>query len=237
MELTGEAVPAEASRALLVERLAAPGAGLLLDLDGTLVDSEPIHRAAFAEYFAGRGWDVPDEVVRRFMGRRATEVFPVLDGPWRGEDPARLTEEVIAVLRRSRERPVPVPGAERTLALAAERGVPVAVVTSARAEWAHGVLDALSLPERPPLVTAEDCTAGKPDPEPYRRGAELLGLDPAGLVAVEDAAAGLVSARGAGVGLLVALTTSAPAATLTEADVVLPDLRDLAVALEGRRAP
>ncbi|WP_199423918.1 HAD family hydrolase [Actinotalea solisilvae] len=217
----------------LAERLARPGAGLLLDLDGTLVDSEPVHRAAFARYFAARGWDVPDAVVREFMGRRATEVFPVLDGPWRGEDPVALTAAVVDELRRGTQRPLPVPGAAETLAACDELGLPVAVVTSAHLEWADGALATLAAP-RPPAVTWEDCTEGKPHPEPYRRGAALLGLDPTALVAAEDAVAGVASARAAGVGFVVGMTTSVTAAGLADADVHLADLTVLARAV--RRA-
>lgn len=221
----------------LAERLARPGAGLLLDLDGTLVDSEPVHRAAFARYFASRGWDVPDAVVRQFMGRRATEVFPVLDGPWRGEDPAALTDAVVDELRRGTQRPLPVPGAADTLAACHELGLPVAVVTSAHLEWADGALAGLltdGVPA-PPAVTWEDCTEGKPHPEPYRRGADLLRQEPASLVAAEDAVAGVASARAAGVGFVIGMTTSVAAAGLADADVHLADLTVLARAVRRAR--
>lgn len=224
----------------LAERLARPGSGLLLDLDGTLVDSEPVHRAAFAAYFATRGWDVPDDVVRQFMGRRATEVFPVLDGPWRGEDPVALTDAVVAELRRSTERPLPVPGAPELLVACAEVGLPAVVVTSAHLEWAEGAMAELLAAAGAgaaalPMVTAEDCTEGKPHPEPYARGAALLGADPGTLVAAEDAVAGIASARAAGVGFVVGMTTSVDAAALTGADAWLPDLT--AVVRAVRRTP
>lgn len=219
----------------LVARLVVPGAGLLLDLDGTLLDSEPIHRAAFVEYFASRGWDVADEVVRHFSGRRAAEVFASLDGPWRGEDPDELTAEVIQVLGRRPERPVAVPGAVDLLTACTDSGLPVAVVTSARAGWAVAGLETLGVPV-PPLVSAEDCRHGKPDPEPYRRGARLLGLDPADLVAVEDAVAGIASARGARIGYVIGITTSQPADVLAGADLAQEDLRALAGAVAVRRS-
>jgi sugar-phosphatase len=226
----------------LVERLSRAGAGLLLDLDGTLVDSEPVHRAAFAAYFASRGWDVPDAVVRRFMGRRATEVFPVLDGPWRGEDPAALTEAVVDELRRSTRRPLPVRGAAELLAACAEHGLPTVVVTSARLEWARGALEHLladaDVPP-PPMVTAEDCARGKPHPEPYLRGAALAGAGAGAdaMVAAEDAEAGIASARAAGVGLVVGMTTSVDAAGLSGADACLPDLTVLVRAVRRAAGP
>ena len=230
----GAAGPVDAPDAL-VSALRRPGAGLLLDLDGTLVDSEPMHRAAFEEYFAARGWDVPDDVVRAFAGRRAEEVFPVLDGPWRGEDPAVLTAAVIATLRGSGLPPLPVPGAVALLRACRDVGLPVAVVTSASREWAVAVVEALGAPDLP-MVTAEDCTRGKPDAEPYRRGAAALRLDPGVLVAVEDAPAGLASADAAGIGVLVGVTTSHAPRELHRAHLTVPDLRPLAACVVARAA-
>ncbi|GEA86079.1 HAD family hydrolase [Cellulomonas cellasea] len=211
--------------------------GLLVDLDGTLVDSEPLHRQAYRDYFAERGWDVPDDVVRQFAGRRAVEVFPVLDGPWAGEDPEALTAGVLDVLARATARPEAVAGAAELLAACARTGVPVCVVTSARLSWALPALDLLGVPRGGlRLVTAEDCTHGKPDPEPFRRGAQTLGLDPAGLVALEDSPAGIASARAAGVGLVLGVRTTQPDDVLRAAgaDATSGDLTALAAAVGAR---
>lgn len=221
------------------DALAGVGAGLLLDLDGTLVDSEPVHRAAYREFFGDRGWNVPESVLRQFSGRRAAEVFASLRGPWTGEDPEALTEDVLAVLGRSTMQAAPVLGAARLLAACQRTGLPVAVVTSARRDWALTALAALGVVGGTvQLVSAEDCTHGKPDPEPYRRGTERLDRPAHGLVAVEDSAAGLASARAAGVGYALGLTTSQPVAALLAAGAheTAADLTALAVAVE-RRAP
>lgn len=218
-------------------RLGGPGAGLLVDLDGTLVRSEAMHRRAFREYFATRGWDVQDDVVREFSGRRAHEVFADLPGPWTGEDPHALTESVLQTLAAMTVRAEPVAGAARLLAACSRLGLPVAVVTSARREWALGALRLLGAGDTGiALVTAEDCTRGKPDPEPYRRGAERIGRAPGGLVALEDAPAGIASARAAGVGHVIGVTTGQPAHVLLAAGAhdTTPDLTALA-ALVGRR--
>jgi sugar-phosphatase len=69
-----------------------PGA-LLLDLDGTLVDSEPLHRRGYEAYFAHQGWDVPDLTI--FTGRRAEDVFATEPGPWAGLDPMAVLEGVL----------------------------------------------------------------------------------------------------------------------------------------------
>ena len=219
-------------------RLARPGAGLLLDLDGTLVDSEPVHQEAFRLYFADRGWQVPDDVVRQFAGRRAHEVFPTLDGPWRGEDPVALTDGVIAATARATARPVAVPGAGDLLRACRRVGLPVVVVTSAHRAWVAEVVHLLGGdPAEVDMVTAEDCTRGKPDPEPFRRGVERLGLDPADLVAAEDTPAGIASARAADVGWVVGMTTSHPEAALLAAGAheTAADLTALAQAVTSLR--
>ena len=216
-------------------RVGRAGAGLLLDLDGTLLDSEPVHQAAFRAYFATRGWDVADDVVRQFAGRRAQEVFPTLDGPWAGEDPELLTAAVLAALARSTLRPEPVPGAVRLLAACARSGLPVAVVTSATRGWVAAAWSLLGQGGPAVLsVTAEDCVRGKPDPEPFRRGSRLLGLRPQDLIAVEDSPAGIASGWAAGVGHLVGVTTTQDAAMLVTAGAheTGPDLLDLALAVE-----
>ena len=78
----------------------APFEGVLLDLDGTLVDSEPIHRAGFEAWFASRGWPYDASVAGLFTGRRADDVFRTVDGPWRGEDPDALLDDVYAKVGR-----------------------------------------------------------------------------------------------------------------------------------------
>lgn len=223
----------EGTVAVLAALLRRPGAGLLLDLDGTLVDSEPVHQAAFVEYFRSRGWTVPPEVVRSFSGRRAQEVFAATAGPWGDEDPQSLTAAVIRVLRRTVRAPVPVRGALDLLAACRDTALPVAVVTSAGRAWAEAIVSALGSPGLP-MVTAEVCTHGKPDPEPYLRGVELLGLAARDVLAVEDAPAGLSSALGAGLGHVLAVTTSHGAELLGAAHGIVTDLRPLALAVRAR---
>jgi len=227
----------ELSIELVGVRLAQPGAGLLVDLDGTLVNSEAANQSAFRQYFAARGWRVPDDVVRGFAGRRAHEVFAAVEGPWVGEDPHALTRGVMDVLRGMDVRPSGVPGAVRLLAACVTTGLPVAVVTSAGRAWAMAALRSLHVTDGAiGMITAEDCRLGKPDPEPFRRGAEMLGLDPRLLVALEDAPAGIASARAAGVGHVVGVTTGHPAHVLVSAGAAetAADLIALADLIEGR---
>ncbi len=95
------------------------------------------------------------------------------------------------------------------------------MVTSATRKLAEARLAAVGI--RPKhLITADDITRGKPDPEPFLLAARHLGVDPARCAVFEDAPAGLAAGRAAGA-KTVALTTTAPAEELV-ADVIVPDL-------------
>ncbi|MFC0221908.1 HAD family hydrolase [Nocardioides zeicaulis] len=204
-----------------------PVSAFLLDLDGTLVDSEPIHRAGYRAYFAHRGWDVPDLSV--FTGRRAEDVFATEPGPWAGLDPAEVLAGVLAHVPDEAARPVP--GARELLLGAREAGVPVAIVTSARPPWVQrSLLESLDLPDGvDEVVTAEDVVDGKPHPAGFALACERLGVDAALAVAAEDSPAGVRAARAAGVRRVHGVATTHPASVLTDAGAtaVGDDLRPL----------
>lgn len=202
---------------------------LLLDLDGTLVNSEPLHREGYRTYFAAKGWDVPDLGI--FTGRRALDVFASEPGPWSGLDPQVVLDEVLAHVPD--EDPEPVAGARELILAARSSGTPTAIVTSAGPPWVARSLSALGLgvDSIDLVVTALDVVAGKPHPEGFALACERLAADPAGAVAAEDSPAGIRAARAAGVRRVVGIaTTHDPAALLAAgATEVHDDLRPLEV--------
>lgn len=206
---------------------------LLLDLDGTLVDSEPLHREGYRSYFAHRGWDVPDLSV--FTGRRALDVFESEPGPWRGHDAREVLDGVLAHVPD--EDPEPVPGARDLLLAARSTATPVAIVTSAGPPWVERSLRALGLDLGAVdlVVTALDVRAGKPDPEGFALACRRLGAEPARAVAAEDSPAGVRAAVAAGVGRVHGIATTHDDAVLRGAGAVEvdPDLRALVALLAG----
>ncbi len=145
-------------------------------------------------------------------------MFATEPGPWAGHDLDALAAEVTALVDVSGS-PDPVAGATALIEAAHRLGVPVAVVTSAGPAWTHQAIDGpLDSRERIDLVvTADDVVDGKPDPTGYRLACERLGVDPASALAVEDSPAGVRAAVAAGVGEVVGISTTHPAAELTEA--------------------
>ena len=236
-ERIGETVAVGDEPVRLARRLVSspPVAALLLDLDGTLVDSEPLHRERYRAWFAQRGWPYDDEVAAQFTGRRADDVFRTVDGPWRGEDPEALLAQIIA-LEPLRRLPEPVAGAGEAIGWARAHGIPLALVTSAGSRWAGRALEALGgIGVFDATVTRDDVATGKPDPACYALACERLGVDAGAAVACEDAPDGVRSAVGAGVGVVVGVTTSFTAQQLAEAGATrtLPDLTTLPALLGG----
>jgi sugar-phosphatase len=202
---------------------------LLLDLDGTLVDSEPIHRAGYRAFFAHKGWDVPDLSV--FTGRRAEDVFATEPGPWAGLDPRAVLAEVLPHVPD--EAPLPVAGARALILAARSAGVPLAIVTSAWPAWVErSLVDSLSLTLESVdvVVTAGDVVDGKPHPAGFALALERLEADPAGALAVEDSPAGVRAALGAGVRRVHGVSTTHADEVLRSAGAVEVhgDLRALA---------
>jgi mannitol-1-/sugar-/sorbitol-6-phosphatase len=183
---------------------------VLFDLDGVLVDSTPAVARAWGSWAREHGF-APDEVVKKAHGRPSVttirELLPHADHA--AEDREMERREIADV-----EGVVPLPGAMELLqALPLERW---AIVTSCTRALAHVRIGAAGLPKPKHLVTATDVKHGKPDPEPYLKGAEILGVPAADCIVIEDAPAGIRAGKAAEARVL-ALRTTASDAELQQA--------------------
>jgi mannitol-1-/sugar-/sorbitol-6-phosphatase len=182
------------------------GRALLFDMDGVLVDSTPAVARVWTAW-ANRFGLVPAEVVRQAHGRPSMatirELLPSADH--RAENQAIEKAEIEDI-----EDVIALPGATQLLsALPADR---FAVVTSASRALAIVRLRAAGFVIPKHLVTSSDIQRGKPDPEPYLRGAQILGLSPADCIVIEDAPAGIQSGKAAGSRVLALRTTTSDSA-------------------------
>lgn len=168
---------------------------LLLDMDGTLVDSDAVVARVWTRWAREHGLD-PARVLPQVHGRQGHETMAALL-------PGRPMELNLAENRRmlaqetaDLEGVVPVPGAAALLdSLSA---VAHALVTSADLALATARMAATGLRMPRVRITAESVSASKPDPEGFLKGAADLGADPADCVVLEDSAAGIGAARAAG---------------------------------------
>jgi sugar-phosphatase len=200
-------------------------AGVLFDFDGVIVDSTAAVTRQYSRWAREHGLD-PEAILRTAHGVRTEEVVheaaPHLDA----------LEETLKLERREAEDPgvSVMPGALDLL-----NAIPHSkwgIVTSGRHDLVRARLQRLSIPSPAVLVTAEDVTRGKPAPDPYLKGAALLGVAPAHCVVIEDALAGIRAAHAAGM-RVISLPSTYPAASLAEADVIVPGLGQIHVSLDG----
>jgi mannitol-1-/sugar-/sorbitol-6-phosphatase len=106
------------------------------------------------------------------------------------------------------------------------------VVTSGRRRLASGRLQLAGIPLPKVMVAADEVTNGKPHPEPYLKGAALLGVNPADCLVIEDAPAGIRAAHAGGM-KVIGLTSTYKAPALSEADLVISKLAQIQVASDG----
>ncbi len=199
------------------------------DLDGLMFDTEALFFRVATEMLAARGKVFTTAIMQAMIGHQA----PVAGRAFR--EMAGLDEPVEVLMAEARARFVdlmdeavhPTPGLFALLAHLKARGYPLAVATSSRRAYAerllrhHGLIDRFAF-----LLTAEDVTNSKPDPEIYLKAAAGLGVDPPRLLVLEDSAAGLAAARASGAFAVGVPHEHSPAALLGEAAMLVDRLDD-----------
>jgi HAD superfamily hydrolase (TIGR01509 family) len=175
-------------------------AAVLFDMDGLLVDTEPLWFETEAEVMArlGAPWTKLDQeqLLGGSMDNTVGYLLARATRPAPPADVARWMTE--GMLRRAAEGRVMVrPGARELLAEVAAAGVPHALVTGSQRPFTEAVLASTGF-RFPVTVTGDDVTRTKPDPEPYLLAAKLLDADPEQCVALEDSPNGVASATAAG---------------------------------------
>jgi sugar-phosphatase len=174
----------------------------LIDLDGVLIDSTPAVARVWRGWAIEHGFD-PKEVERRAHGRPSlSTIRELLPGANHEEENREVERREIEDL----EGVVPMPGTVELLAsLPRNRW---AIVTSCTRRLAEARLRAAGLPLPQQFITSTDVVNGKPHPEPYAKGAAILGVDPPDCIVVEDAPAGIRAGKAAGARVLAFPTTS-----------------------------
>lgn len=194
---------------------------ILFDLDGVLLDSTRVVAQQYTLWAQENGLD-PVTVMDAAHGVRTIEVIRRVAPHLDAEAETRKIEDREAAA----DDVVRMPGAVELLS-----SIPKGrwcVVTSGTRYLATIRMRKFGVPLPEILVTADDVKHGKPNPEPYLRGAELLKVKPADCVVVEDAPAGIRAARGAGM-RVIALPTTYPERDLHEANVVAAALTKIRV--------
>ena len=169
----------------------------LFDLDGTLVDSSPLHERAYLETFKANGLDVPF----RYEDAKGRSTYDYLATILSEKDLPRLQAlgaEKQARYRHSIAFLEPLPGANRLLAFLKSEGKRLFVVTGGSRRSSDHALQSLGLAGYfEGMVAADDVENSKPAPDPYQHALDRLGLPSPQAVAIEDAENGVLSCRAA----------------------------------------
>ena len=210
----------------------APIRAVAFDLDGLMFDTEALFARVLGGFLEERGRSLTPPILAAMLGKRAAEAYPAFKRLTGFEE---TPDELLAELRRRFMAEVdaavhPTPGLIALLAHLEKRGIPRAVATSSRLEYAEGLIVRHGLREHFAfLLTAEDVTRGKPDPEIYRTAASRFGIGPRQLLVREDSPPGHAAARGAGTFAVGVPHEHSPASGLGDADLIVPRLDDPAL--------
>jgi beta-phosphoglucomutase len=216
---------------------------IVFDFDGVIANSEPLHFQAYRDVLAEEGLTLTEpDYYARYLGFDDVGVFQALSaaGGWAPADIAGLVARK-AVRLEALERDVSIlfPGAAAAVRRAAA-AMPIAIASGARGAEIRRVLDREDLRACfTAVVAAEDTPVSKPAPDPYLRALALLAprfggrLAASECVAIEDSHWGLDSARAAGL-RTVGVSQTYEAAALTGADLIIPSLDALDLAVLSR---
>ncbi len=205
---------------------------VLFDMDGLLVDSEPLWYEAECMVMArlGRPWTRADQLeltgsslaegVAIMLAKAGRPADPELTGRWLVEAVTQLVvSRGVALL----------PGAAGLLAELAAAGIPRALVTAAQRQIMDAVIAATGL-SFDVTVCGEDVHRSKPHPDPYLRAAQLLGEDPRDCVVLEDSPRGIAAARAAGCPVIAVPSVPLPAGPGGPAQLVVASLHEVDLA-------
>jgi HAD superfamily hydrolase (TIGR01509 family) len=209
---------------------------IIFDMDGLLVDSEPLWRIAEIETLSAVGVPITEEDAVQTTGLRTDEVvelwyarYPWPDPP-RKEIEARIITRLIALVR---ERGELMPGVIETLQAVSGAGYPLAIASSSSSEIITAVLDTLGIASYFQVAqSAEHEPYGKPHPGVYIEAARRLGVEPRHCLAFEDSHNGVIAAKAA---RMRCIAVPDPALAddhrLRAADLILPSLAEFRLGL------
>jgi HAD superfamily hydrolase (TIGR01509 family) len=209
---------------------------ILFDMDGLMVDTEPLARAAWDEVLAPYGYRVDDDLYRRMLGRRTREsaqhVLEAFALPLSADE--LIERKTAALLRRLNGGAPPMPGLFTLLDAVEARGLPWGVATSTPRPLAAHILGGLGVLGRLSALAAGDEVArGKPAPDIYLLAASRLGIAPGRCLALEDTPTGCAAAAAAGMRVVAVPGEWTDRAAFGCAFRVSPSLAEVAAGLDA----
>lgn len=199
---------------------------VIFDLDGVVVDSHPVHKQTWKEFFRSLGKNIPDrELAFVVEGQKREDILRHFLGDLTAEQVKYYGARKEALFRDSVHELRTIRGLSEFLDCLDAARLPMALASSASRGRAGYMLDRLDLRRRfRVVVTGDDVAKGKPDPAIFRLAAQGLNIDPANILVCEDAVSGVEAAKQAGMKCLaIAAKGRGPLLKKAGADRVVPD--------------
>lgn len=204
---------------------------VIFDMDGVIIDSEPMHTAVAVETMAHFGAKVDIEDMERFAGMTMEAIFSALKAEHRIAAPleeivARQENGILKHIMEDGNRPID--GILRLLDALKERKVPAAVASSSPKKLIEAVVESLKIKDCfVHLVSGEEVACGKPRPDVYLETARRLGVEPADCLVIEDSRNGTIAAKEAGMTCIGFQNLNSGNQDLSRADVVVGALTQI----------
>jgi HAD superfamily hydrolase (TIGR01509 family) len=203
---------------------------VIFDMDGVLIDSEPLHFEVLNEVLAVDGHALSRAENEEFIGATTEAMWTTLIAR-RGLARSLADYKVLyddILLRELRRPRDPAPGVVRLLTRVRELGLRLGLASSSRRIWIDATLSSLSLSAAfDAIVSGDDVERSKPDPQIYLLAADHLGVPPGRCLAIEDSPNGVRSARGAGMVVLGVRTSYTAHLRLDGAERIVDSLAEL----------
>lgn len=187
-------------------------AAILFDLDGTIVNTDPIHFIAWREMLLNYDIDIDEKFYQsKISGRLNPVIIKDILPQLSPEAGAKFADEKEALFREKAHNLQPLNGFTELLAWTNTHQLKRALVTNAPRLNAYFMLEVLGIKHAfDTIVLAEDCIAGKPDPAPYEAALHKLAITKEQAIALEDSPSGIRSAVGAGIRTIGIASTQDP---------------------------
>lgn len=209
---------------------------VIFDLDGVLIDSEPINIKAAQQAFSEFGYTLSDEDISLIPGRHSDDYIPVIV---KNNNLSLLPEQVVSSIHQHyhvlwQQMVVLMPGAFETLSLLKEKGIILALATSASRSTVEMFLNKFGFTNYfTVIISADDIRHRKPHPEPYLMALAKLHKPSSSLIVVEDTAIGVTAAKAAGLYCVAVPNEFTRNQDFSQADHVCTSLNEVVTVIKG----
>jgi HAD superfamily hydrolase (TIGR01509 family) len=204
---------------------------IVFDLDGVIIDSEPLHEEVTREVLTDAGGNPENNKAFNFVGMRNDEMWTILKEHHKLEDTVERLLDKHKYYKYQRffcHELKPIAGIQELMADAKKRGLGIALATSSEYYFAWRVLEKTGLIRYfNAMVTADNISNSKPHPEIYIKAAKALNISPRECIAIEDSYLGIKSAKSSGMKCIGFYNPNSGRQDLSQADIIVSSIKDI----------